>query len=63
MPMKTGVFLASIFVAASILSLQGADKYLVPDFVKELDDLGEVMEMAASSNKGITFLLMDPDST
>ena len=30
---------------------------------QELDGLGDVMEMAASSNKGITFLLMDPDST
>ncbi len=63
MRMKTGVFLAGVFAATSILSLHGADKYVVPDFVKELDDLGEVMEMAASSNKGITFLLMDPDST
>ena len=47
----------------SISSLQGADKYDIPEFVKELEDLSEVMEVAATSNKGITFLLMDPDST
>jgi len=61
--MKTGVLLAGILAATSFLSLHGADKYVVPDFIKRLDDLSEVMEVAASSSKGITFLLMDPEST
>ena len=61
--MKLGILLAGVFAVTSIFFLQGADKYDVPEFVKELEDLSEVMEVAATSNKGITFLLMDPDST
>ncbi len=61
--MKMGIILAGVIVATSFLSLHSADKFEVPDFIKELDDLSEVMEDAAVANKGITFLLMDPDST
>ncbi len=43
--------------------LHAAEPFVAPDFVKELEDLPEVVERANVENKGITFLLMEPGST
>ncbi len=58
--MKINVFLLSLIGAVSI---QAADPFVAPDFVKELDALSEVKKKATKDNKGVTFLLMEPGST
>tara|TARA_R110002096_G_scaffold27577_1_gene84182 strand:- start:1316 stop:1516 length:201 start_codon:yes stop_codon:yes gene_type:complete len=66
--MKTGFIVARLTasLAACLIgsaSLHAAEAYKVPSFLKELDDLDEVMSEAAQTNKGVTFLLMSPGST
>lgn len=48
--MKLGILLAGVFAVTSIFPFQGADKFDLPEFVKELEDLGDVMEIAATTN-------------
>ena len=63
--MKTATLLVGL-LGATLLgtsALHAADPFVVPSFVKELEDLDEVMSDAARERKGITFLLMEPGST
>jgi hypothetical protein len=58
--MKIGLFLASL---AGVVALQASEPLVVPSFVKYFKDLDEAKKEAAASNKGLTFLLMEPGST
>ena len=59
--MKTSAFLGCFALAFS--ALQAAEPFVTPDFVKQLESLEAVKKEAADSNKGVTFLLMEPGST
>lgn len=61
--MKTTLSLACLIAFASALTLSAAEPFKVPSFVKELKDLKQAQKEAADSNKGVTFLLMEPGST
>jgi len=56
----TLTLLAGVFACAA---LHAAEPFEAPSFVKELEDLDDVITTASSENKGITFLLMEPGST
>ena len=58
--MRITLFLASLFGAAA---LHAAEPLVMPDFVKDFEELEEAQKEAAEANKGITFLLMAPGST
>lgn len=59
-----GSFGSALWVFGALFShLHAADPFVAPDFVKELEDLPEVIEEANVKNKGVTFLLMEPGST
>ena len=45
------------------LSVRAADPFVVPQFLKDLDQLQEAKKEAADLHKGISFLLMEPGST
>ena len=58
--MRICMLLGCLWAAAS---LQAAEPFVAPSFVKELKDLEQAKKEAADSHKGITFLLMEPGST
>ncbi|MBP83568.1 MAG: hypothetical protein CMO61_06940 [Verrucomicrobiales bacterium] len=61
--MRFAFFIAS-FIGA--VALHAAEPLIVPDcvvFFEDLENLDEVKEEAAKTNKAITFLLMEPGST
>ena len=61
--MKTKLCLACLLSFAAAAPLPAAEPFQTPDFVKEFKDLKQAQQEAADSNKGVTFLLMEPGST
>lgn len=61
--MKTVASLICLAVIAAALPAFAAEPFKAPDFVKEFKDLKQAQKEAADSNKGVTFLLMEPGST
>ena len=61
--MKTLSSLICLAAFAAVLPSFGAEPFKAPDFVKEFKDLKQAQKEAADSNKGVTFLLMEPGST
>ena len=58
--MRITLFLATLMGA---VALQAAEPLVMPDFVKNFEELEEAQKEAAEAKKGITFLLMAPGST
>lgn len=58
--MRIGLFLASF---AGVVALQASEPLVVPSFVKTFKELDQAKKEAAETNKGLTFLLMEPGST
>ena len=60
--MKFAIALGCLIGAMS-LQLQAAPPLVLPDYVKQFEELEEAKKLAAKENKGITFMLMEPGST
>lgn len=56
-------WIAGLALLAGFTIANASEPFEAPSFVKELEDLDEVRADAASANKGVTFLLMEPGST
>ena len=61
--MKTLPSLICLAAIAAAFPSFAAEPFKAPDFVKEFKDLKQAQKEAADSNKGVTFLLMEPGST
>ena len=60
--MKTAIVLGCLAGALSF-QLQAAPPLVLPDYVKQFEELEEAKKLAAKENKGLAFMLMEPGST